>query len=426
VISYLRFMLDNRRLLGFGALLCIASSFGQTYFISFYSAEIKGEFGLTDGEFGMVYSLGTMASAAVLLWTGQLIDKIDLRLYVAAIFSGLAVAALLMSIAQSVFLLVFVVFLLRQCGQGLPGHTAMTSMGRYFEQGRGKAVSIAALGFPIGEALFPILVVLVVAAIGWRESWQIFAGFLVLGIVPLALLLLGDQRKRHADYEAQLAAAEQDARLNGRGDGASWTRAEVLRDPRLYLVLPALLAPAFIYTGLFFHQILIVVEIQGWSKTVLAASYPVYAVVTVVSGLVTGVIIDRFGAARVLPWFLWPQTLAVAVLLIGTEPALLWVYMILTGVGTGAAHTLLSAFWPEVYGRRHLGAIRAMATSMMVLSSAASPAAMGLLFDMGLSLHVVGGMLIGYALLAILLCIVATPQYVAGRPRPVIRPVPDS
>ena len=408
-------MADQRRLLGFGALLCVASSFGQTYFISFYSAEIKQTFGLTDGGFGMVYSLGTMASAAVLLWTGQLLDRIDLRFYVAAIFAGLACAALLMSVAESAIVLVFVVFLLRQFGQGLPGHTAMTAMGRYFEQGRGKAVSIAALGFPIGEAVFPALVVLIVAIIGWRASWQVIAGFLIFGVVPLALLLLGDHARRHDAYEASLKEAERAAGETGSGRGLSWTRAEVLRDPRLYLVLPALLAPSFIYTGLFFHQILIIVEIQGWSKTVLAATYPVYAVTTVAVSLLTGLAIDRFGAARLLPWFLWPQTLAVVVLLIGTHPALLWVYMILTGAGTGAAHTLLSAFWPEVYGRRHLGAIRAMATSMMVLSSAASPVAMGLLFDFGLSLTAIGGMLIAYALIAILLCIVATPQYLAAR-----------
>ena len=375
--TYFRFMADNARLLGFGALLCLASSFGQTYFISFFSAEIKQTFDLSDGAFGAVYSLGTMASAAVLLWSGQLIDRIDLRLYVAAVFAGLAGAAWLMSVTESALVLILVVFLLRQFGQGLPGHTAMTAMGRYFERGRGKAVSIAALGFPLGEAVFPLLVVLVVAAMGWRASWQVIAAFLLFCIIPMALTLLGDHGRRHKAYEASLRDAERDAGTNGGGDGVSWTRAQVLRDPRLYMVLPGLLAPSFIYTGLFFHQILIIVEIQGWSKTVLASTYPVYAVTTVAAGLLAGVAIDRFGAARLLPWFLWPQTLAVVVLLIGSHPALLWVYMILTGAGTGATHTLLSAFWPEIYGRRHLGAIRAMATSMMVLSSAASPRFIG-------------------------------------------------
>ncbi|WP_425407329.1 MFS transporter [Hwanghaeella sp.] len=416
MIGYFGFIRANARLLGFGGLLCLASSFGQTFFISLFSAEIRAEFSLSDGEFGAVYSLGTLASAFLLLWTGQLIDRVDLRFYIVAVFTGLGLAAVLMSLTHSVVLLVFIVFLLRQCGQGLPGHTAMTAMGRYFDQGRGKALSIAALGYPIGEALLPLAVVATVAAIGWRESWAGIAAVLALVVVPLALLLLGDQKARHGAYLERMETAERDAAA-GRGSAErSWTRAEVLRDPRLYLVLPGLLAPSFIFTGLFFHQILIIVDIQGWSKTALAASYPIYAVTTVAASLLAGVAIDRFGAARLLPWFLWPQMLAVVVLISGTDPVLLIPYMVLTGAGTGVTHTLASAFWPEVYGRRHLGAIRALATALMVFSSAASPVAMGILFDIGLSLTAVGWMLIGYALVGIALCTIAARLYLtAGR-----------
>ena len=417
MIGYFGFIRANARLLGFGMLLCLASSFGQTFFISLFSAEIRAEFGLSDGEFGAVYSMGTLASAFLLLWTGQLIDRVDLRVYIVVVFAGLGLAAVLMSIAQSVVLLVFIVFLLRQCGQGLPGHTAMTAMGRYYNHGRGKALSIAALGFPIGEALLPLAVVAAVAVTGWRESWGGIAVVLALVIVPLALLLLGDQKARHGAYLEQLETAERDVAAGRTVAERSWTRAEVIRDARLYLVLPGLLAPSFIFTGLFFHQILIMVEIQGWSKTALAASYPVYAVTTVAASLLAGVAIDRFGAARLLPWFLWPQMLAVVVLISGTDPVLLIPYMMLTGAGTGVTHTLVSAFWPEVYGRRHLGAIRALATALMVFSSAASPVAMGVLFDLGFSLSAIGGILIGYALLGIALCTIAARLYLsAGRP----------
>lgn len=414
MVGYFRFIGANARLLGFGVLLCLASSFGQTFFISLFSAEIRAEFGLSDGEFGAVYSAGTLVSAFVLLWTGQLIDRIDLRVYIVAVFAGLALAAVLMSLSQSIALLIFIVFLLRQCGQGLPGHTAMTAMGRYFDVGRGKALSIAALGFPVGEALLPLAVVAAVAFVGWRESWLGIAVILTLIVVPLALILLGDQKARHGAYLKRLEGEEKDA-VGGSGRSErSWTRAEVLRDPRFYLALPGLLAPSFIFTGLFFHQILIIVDIQGWSKTALAASYPAYAVTTVAASLLAGIAIDRFGAARLLPWFLWPQMLAVVVLIAGDDPVLLIPYMVLTGAGTGITHTLISAFWPEIYGKRHLGAIRAMATALMVFSSAASPVAMGVLFDLGLSLSAVGWMLIGYAGLGIVLCTVAARLYLAA------------
>ncbi|MFB6259411.1 MAG: MFS transporter, partial [Thiohalorhabdaceae bacterium] len=49
-----------------------------------------------------------------------------------------------------------------------------------------------------------------------------------------------------------------------------WRRGEVLRDPRFYLLLPAVLAAPLIVTALFFHQVH-VEEAKGWELSWLAA-----------------------------------------------------------------------------------------------------------------------------------------------------------
>ena len=59
--------------------------------------------------------------------------------------------------------------------------------------------------------------------------------------------------------------------------------------------------------------------------------------------------------------------------------------MALLGVTQGASATLLGALWPTLYGTRHLGAIRALATSSMVFATALGPAVTGLLIDGGIS-----------------------------------------
>ena len=48
------FLRANANLIGFGFALCFVSSVGQTYFISLFGGEIRGEFGLSHGEFGTV------------------------------------------------------------------------------------------------------------------------------------------------------------------------------------------------------------------------------------------------------------------------------------------------------------------------------------------------------------------------------------
>ncbi len=413
--DYATFVWSNRQLLAFGMVMCFASGFGQTFYISLFSSEIKLEYGLSDGEFGAVYSAGTLMSAAVLLWTGPLIDRLDLRLYVVMIFSGLATAAIIMWGSTHIAGLFMCIFLLRQCGQGLPGHAAMTSMARYFEQGRGKALSIAGLGWPLGEAVLPILTVAMVLAVGWRETWLAIAGSLLVVIIPVVLTLLRGHSNRHAAYlknleqeEREAEAAESKNAGSGSGPQLSWRRAQVIRDPRFYLILPGLMGPSFIFTGLFFHQILIMLEIQGWSRPLLASSYTLFAVMTVVASLITGILVDRAGAVRLLPWFLIPQILAILILLSGNEPWLIWLYMGTTGISVGVTHTLIAALWPELYGRRYLGSIRSLTIAISVFFSAASPVLLGYLFDFGAGLTSIGFGLIAYAAIGAGLCTIAS------------------
>ena len=52
---------------------------------------------------------------------------------------------------------------------------------------------------------------------------------------------------------------------------------------------------------------------------------------------------------------------------------------------TGMNSTVTAAFWAETYGTKHLGAIKAMATAVMVLGSAIGPGLSGGLIDLGLT-----------------------------------------
>ena len=189
-MSYLSFLIANRRFLGFGFLLALSSSFGQTYYISVYGGEIREVFDLSHGGFGTVYSIGTLASGLLLMWLGTVIDRVDLRIYGPSLLLGLATACVLMAITPGVVVLAFTIFMLRMFGQGLLSHAATTSMARYFGSGeRGRAVSIAALGFPVAQGIFPAMAVILMAGLGWRGAWWASAAILV-AIVPIALWLL--------------------------------------------------------------------------------------------------------------------------------------------------------------------------------------------------------------------------------------------
>ena len=57
--------------------------------------------------------------------------------------------------------------------------------------------------------------------------------------------------------------------------------------------------------------------------------------------------------------------------------------MILMGVSSGLYFTGLSALWAELYGAKHLGAIKSLTNAVMVFSSALGPALVGNLLAEG-------------------------------------------
>jgi MFS family permease len=121
--------------------------------------------------------------------------------------------------------------------------------------------------------------------------------------------------------------------------------------------------------------------------TWFAACYPIYALATVAVSLATGWAVDRWRAARLLPFYLLPLAAGLLVLAWVDVPAGTVAFMMLAGATSGGAVTLLGALWAELYGTRHLGAIRALAVAGMVFSSALGPGVMGWLIDWGVILE---------------------------------------
>lgn len=360
-----------------GWLMTLSSSFGQTFFVSIFAGHLQLALGLSAGGFGTLYSAATLASAVTLMVAGKVTDRVKLRGVALFMMTGLAVTAGLMSVVAHPAMLVVLLFGLRFFGQGMMSHVAMTGMARWFPRLRGRAVSLAALGHPSGESVFPLIAVALIGLVGWRETWAIGAGFLILVAIPATALLL--RREPEDTAAAPLPGATPHPDETGR----HWTRAEVLRDGLFYALQPGVLAPPFVLTAIFFTQVPLTAE-KGWPLAWFAGAFPIYAGTTVITSLVAGVVIDRFGARRILPVYLLPMGLAAILIGFAEAPWLLPVALGLAGMTAGGANTLLGALWAELYGTRHLGAVRGLATSGLVFASALSPALVGLLADAGI------------------------------------------
>ncbi len=368
------FLRQNARWLAAGALLTFCSSFGQTYFISIFAGEIRAAFGLSHGQWGGIYTMGTMASAAVMVFAGGLTDRFRARSIGALALAFLALACLAMATVPSVWLLPVVIFALRFGGQGMSVHIAMVAMARWYVASRGKAISIAALGVAAGEAFLPMIFVALMTILHWQTLWVVAACLPLLAIPVLAGLLRVERTPR------SMGTASQSAGMGGR----HWTRAEMLRHPLFWLSVPALLSlPAF-GTALFFQQVHLA-ETKGWALVEFVALFPIFTAISVGTMVLAGWALDRWGTARLMPLYQLPFAAGMVVMSLAESIAGAALAMALLALSQGANSALPQAFWAEFYGTRHIGAIKATATAVMVLGTGLGPGLTGGLIDLGYS-----------------------------------------
>ena len=372
-MQILGFLRDNARWLAGGFLLTFFSTVGQTTFISLSAGDVRAEYGLTHGQFGAVYMLGTLASALTLPRLGPVVDRYSARTVAMVVIPVLAGAAVLMAVSRHIALLLVAIYLLRLFGQGMMVHTAYTAVARWFAAQRGRALSLVIIGHNAGDALFPPAFVALAAIAGWRGVWWIAAAALLLAALPaVASLIAIDRRPRSSDPAPRIV------------DARDWTRAEVIRDPVFYMAILGVAAPSFIVTTIFFNQVYLV-ELRGWSLSVFASSFAVMALINTGFTLVSGQLIDRFSGLALLPFVLLPLGLACFVLGSVEAQWSAFVFMGLIGVSNGLSTTLFGAVWPEIYGLKHFGAIRSLIVAASVLGSAAGPGLSGWLIDLGVS-----------------------------------------
>ncbi len=399
--DYLALVRNQARFLGFGFLLTFTSSAGQTYFIGVFGPEIRETFSLNHTQWGMIYLVGTLSSALVLPWSGQLIDRVNLRLYSVSVVMGLALGCVVAGLAPSALALLPAIFLLRQFGQGLTSHAAITSVIRHMGHARGKAIAIASMGYSFGEAVLPFLAVLAITVVGWRSAY-LLTGLCVFAVsMAIPWFLRG-----HADGREPNSPIADHTGDGGSSTGIDKTRREMLSESRFYLLLPAVLAPSYISTALFFHH-LTLAESKGWPGLWVTGNYWVFAVFSILTSLTAGPMIDKYSAARVVPFYLLPMVAGLLLLAAAGDPFWVVPYMCLIGINTGIYFTAINALWVELYGAKYLGAIKSLVGSLGVFASALGPITVGALLDGGFSFENVCVAFAAY-------CVVATSLLVVG------------
>ncbi len=389
----------------FGGMMTTLSSFGQTFLLALYVPFLINEFNITNSLISSFYGIATIASALILPKLGKYIDIVPLKKYTLATTAIFLVSLIFFSLTTKWWHIPIAFFGLRLAGQGLFSHIAITSMSRYFLQNRGKAISVASLGHPLGQAVLPAITLLVIAQIGWRESLWVNAA--LVGII-VTLFTVFAIKPAHLEPESDPDQVEKIKKESDKVDKIR--QRDILKSRPFWLLAPNIFFIPFAITGLFFYQFSIV-EDKGWGIEFVALGLTAYAVASSFSILTAGPLIDKYTAKTFFPFYLIPFLIALVIIWLVQGPWGMFGYMIFMGLSVGFGNATVAALQVEFFGQKYIGTVRSLFTSMMVLSSAVGPALFGVILDAGLGFNTVFMFSIGLLILIILLSLRSIPAY---------------
>ena len=361
----------------FGFIFTFFSSFGQSFFLGLFNSSIRDALSITHGQFGSIYASATLLSSIVLVWIGKKIDDVNILKFASYVIIFLSASCFIFSKISSVIFLFIGIFLMRLAGQGLSSHTATTTISRFFEKNRGRALSTGWLGLSLAEFIMPVLIVFLLTFIEWRDIW-VSISILVILVLPIATFLLVKDVKLDTREESKIEENNKEIK--------QWKRIEVLKDYRFYIMCMTMLAMPWIATGSFVYQSFISSS-KEWGPYVIAQSFMAYSILSVITLFISGFLIDKFSSRKLLIYMNIPLLFGTIVLYYFDAPISSFVFFGLVGVTNGLANVLGSSTWAEIYGVKYIGSIKALTTALMVFSTAFGTALFGFLIDIGFSIE---------------------------------------
>ena len=365
------------KVLLFGFIFTFFSSFGQSFFLGLFNSSIRDALSITHGQFGSIYASATLLSSLILVWIGKKIDDVNILKFASYVIIFLSASCFIFSKISSVIFLFIGIFLMRLAGQGLSSHTATTTISRFFEKNRGRALSTCWLGLSLAEFTLPVLIVFLLTFIEWRDIW-LSISILVIIVLPIVSYFLVK--------DVKLETREKSNSIEDPKEIRQWKRIEVLKDYRFYIISMSMLAMPWIATGSFVYQSFITTS-KEWGPYIIAQSFMAYSIFSVITLFISGFIIDKFSSRRLLIYMNIPLLFSTIVLFSFDAQISSFFFFGLLGITNGLANVLGSSTWAEIYGVKYIGSIKALTTALMVFSTAFGTALFGILIDFGFTIE---------------------------------------
>ena len=402
----------------FGAVIVFFFNTGA-FFYSYgvFLPTMCDDLGWSRGIVATGYSLGILVYGLPSPIIGYSIKRFGPRINI-ILGNLIAAAAMAMMFFSRDVWNVYLLYGIVGLGSGFGQYMACTTVANnWFMKKRSLALAVIGTSSGLAGFVFPPLVTVLVDAIGWRLSWVVLAGIILLGACLLGGVLL--VRNRPEDM-GQVPDGERVA-IDDNGmpldtlpeigqRPIEWPVKQALRQPTTWFITAFVAAQLFAWGTMFGHQVAYVEEI-GFSPIIAATTLSLVSGISILGRLGFGALALKHNVRYLAFASFIILLISFSIILTSRNLVLIYIYAGLFGLGSGALLTALPTLVGTYYGRTNYSVILGVIWAFGITLEAIGPALAGVIYDITSGYTLVFSILVGMGLVGL------AAAYLAKQPK---------
>ena len=290
----------------------------------------------------------------------------------------------------------------------------VTMVNFWFVKRRSLAMGIVVSGVGVGTLILAPVVAYLIDSVGWRTSWLVLAGaMLVFAVIPP--LIFARNRPEDVgqlpDGVATIASTKQDVALLKRGvyvTPVEWEPRDALKTPTLWLLAVSGGANMFALNMLSAHQVAHLTD-MGIPTLVAAGALGILVGVSTLGRLTGGVLGDRIGPRYLIAIACLMQVIALIIFINAQTMVWVYVYVLLFGLAYGAILVLQPVIMAAYYGTKAFARLQAIVMFICAPILAGSPMLGGYMYDATHSYAIPFSICAGFCAVGVICALLARP-----------------
>lgn len=340
---------------------------------------LEDEFGWSRTQINIALTLGVV-TAFISPFTGRLLDQCGSRWIMATSLASIALGFFLRAVMTDLWQ--FYLFTLLIVA-GVPGTTMMPVgrlVGLWFPSTRGRMMGIVTAGNNFGGMVSIPLAAGLIALSGWRWTFAAM-GLIVLFILILVVIFIRDQPE-DVDREAGKRWAPQgQTGRQARSLLSGFTTGAVARTHTFWFLMIAMGLQQFARTAVS-TQMIPHLEQKGFGIGTAAAMVSFVSFFAIASKVISGRLSESLTARYTYVLIIGLQMAGMALLILAGGSWVVWIALVVFGLGMGGVGTFGPLVIVENFGLRNFGGILGLTRPAQILPEVAGPILAGVTFDL--------------------------------------------